>query len=459
MPSEHFTRRALLKRSFNLGLASGMISELLPGCNSTPHPISQHTGMSAIVRPLHGPITIKWYSEGGSVNLYKNLTQLFHDQYPNITISWQEQQDHDTLIGLLVNHHQEPAIFSVDVGWIDEFVGKGVMLPLDDLWPSQERGRYHSVAIDGASVNGVVYAAPFRIDLGVLYYRTDLFSNPPYTWDELASMVQGLDRSPVNKKVPPYGYLWQGKTGQDSLGRDIGEGLICNFLEVLADYGGKLEPNDPQTITSPQAVDALRRMVQWVDGISPSMVTDLDEEGTLDLWKQGKAAFMRNWPYGYVESNQRGLPVGGKFDVAPLPGKGKYPGASCLGGWFLAINPFASSDEQEAAWEFIHWMMQDGAQFLTAYENSWLPALQSVYHNQDILAKYPFFNTILTIIEHNAIVTRPRTPCYQGVTGSQYISKIVRTHIHEALLKQVSSEQALQAIRSDLSSFACHLKE
>jgi len=54
------------------------------------------------------------------------------------------------------------------------------------------------------------------------------------------------------------------------------EGLVCDFVEVLAGYGGAvLDPTNAKSVivNSPQGVQALTEMASWVGTISPVSVT------------------------------------------------------------------------------------------------------------------------------------------------------------------------------------------
>jgi trehalose/maltose transport system substrate-binding protein len=82
-------------------------------------------------------------------------------------------------------------------------------------------------------------------------------------------------------------------------------------------------------------VQALERARRWIGTVSPPDVTDQLEDDSLRIWKNGDAAFMRNWPYAYVESMRPDSSVRDKVGVTPLP-RGDGPGgrhADILGGF------------------------------------------------------------------------------------------------------------------------------
>src|SRR5207244_5996933 len=132
---------------------------------------------------------------------------------------------------------------------------------LTSRWPSRDPTNYLPVPLKSCTYNGQIVAAPMRTDLGVLYYRTDIISTAPSTWNDLTSMAQS------NKSKTKYGYVWQGSQY---------EGLVCDFVEVLAGYGGSvLDPSNSKkvTINSPERVQALTELVSWGGTLSPTALT------------------------------------------------------------------------------------------------------------------------------------------------------------------------------------------
>lgn len=98
------------------------------------------------------------------------------------------------------------------------------------------------------------------------------------------------------------------------------------------------------------------RAKQWIGTISPLSVPDHLEDDSLKMWKNGDAAFMRNWPYAYQESMQSDSKVKGKVAVTKLP-KGEGPNgrhADILGGFQLMIRK--GSQNKRAAIELLKFL-------------------------------------------------------------------------------------------------------
>jgi len=320
---------------------------------------------------------------------------------------------------------------SIDVIWPAEFASNGWTVPLDSRWPASDRANYLPGPIKSCTYNGMVVAAPLRTDLGILYYRTDIISTPPNTFDDLTNMAKS------NASKARYGYVWQGSQY---------EGLVCDFVEVLAGYGGSvLDPNNSKSVTanSPQGVQALTEMVSWVGTISPISITTFTEEPSRQAFQNGDAIFMRNWPYAYSLGNASGSKIAGKFNIHAMPyGGSGTVGHSCVGGWNMAINAF--SKNPDASWSFMKYMLGADAQKQLAIKGSFTPSLQSVYNDSDVQSKQPLFTKLAPILQNS--LPRPVSPVYPD------LSNIIQNHVHQALTKVVSPAAALSALQSELQA-------
>jgi multiple sugar transport system substrate-binding protein len=328
-------------------------------------------------------------------------------------------------------------IFSVDIIYVAEFAHQHWLQPISESrWPQQERAKYWQSPLQACTFGGQLWAVPLRSDVGLIYYRTDFISTPPTTWEELTSLALAI-RAQKNHH-PQYGYVWQGAQY---------EGLVCNFDEVLHGYGGSLflEPLNPTVVTadSPEARQALTTMVNWIGTISPPDTDTYTEEVTRTTWSSGDALFMRNWPYAYTDQPPA---LAHKFDVHPmLSGGNNHMGHSSLGGWQLAINAFIDPHKQDAAWEFIQYMLQPEAQKIGALTASWAMTLQSIYENQEVLSKVPLYKKLKLILQ--TAVPRPVTPNYAD------ISTAIVLHVRQALARKVSVPEAVKALASKLKQF------
>ncbi len=430
----HTTRRDFCKGIVGMGVTGGTMLSLLAGCDAPPSAVDN--GRPPVTGNA-GPTTIVWETEHDDIGTYSSLADTFNmtNKYGiHVTIlDASSDRQHDDLVATLRAHQGSPDVISMDVIWTDEFARNGWVMPLDSLWPPDMRQGYLSTPLTGSSYQGKLWAAPFRTDVGLLYYRTDLVQTPPRSWDELLRATA----DPQVKSKARYGYVWQGKHF---------EGLVCDFVEILSSCGGSiLDPRNPKrvTVNSAAARQALTIM-QALKAISPPDILSEDEEKSGTIWNSGSAAFMRNWPtYIALTYNSAKPEVALNFDVTSLPSA--VPGGitrSCIGGWGLGINAFSTPTQKDAAWKFIQWMLQEDAQKFAAIDASFTVTLKSVYHDPSVLGQNPLYSKLPSIIEQAQL--RPQSPNYPLITLA------IQDNVSNVFNGRSSVESALVNLQSKL---------
>jgi trehalose/maltose transport system substrate-binding protein len=333
-------------------------------------------------------------------------------------------------------------IVEIDVVWPGDLAAH--LIDLAGLEGVDEDVALHFPSIvENNAVAGGLVALPYFVDVGILYYRSDLvaaygFDGPPATWDELEAMataIQEGERDGGNGDF--WGYVWQGAAY---------EGLTVNALEWVASHGGGhvVEPDGVITIDNPLAVAAVERAAGWVDTISPEDVTTFHEESSRSVWQAGNAAFMRNWPYAYGLGQSPASPIAGLFGVAPVPGGDGGGPAATLGGWQLAVSAYSEAHEVAAHL----------ALFITSYDNQrdraielgMLPTRMAVYDDPALLGSdMAWLAGLLPVLE--ASVARPST-----VTAPHYaqVSQLFSGAVHDVLTGANSGGDALAALSDEL---------
>ncbi len=421
------TRRTFLERAVAIGLSTTVAGSLLEACG----------GSSGTSGGGGQATNVVWQSENDTSGTYPAMVDTYNKtNKDNVHVTWRNGPSNtDQMLTLYDNTLRARSgnidVMSIDVVYPAEFSSNGWTVDLSSKWPASDRANYLPGPIKSCTYNGQIAAAPLRTDLGVLYYRKDIVSTPPTTFNDLTSMAKS------NASKTKYGYIWQGSQY---------EGLVCDFVEVLYGYGGAiLDPTNSKkvVVNSPEGVQALTEMVSWVGTISPISITTFNEEQCRQAFQNGDAIFMRNWPYAYALGNASGSKVAGKFDIHSIPyGGSNTTGHSAVGGWNMAINAY--SKNTDASWTFIKYMLSAPAQKVLAIKGSFTPALKSVYNDPEVQSKQPLFTKLQPILQ-NAL-PRPVSPVYPD------LSNIVQTHIHQALTKSVSPADALSALQSELQT-------
>jgi len=340
-------------------------------------------------------------------------------------------QRHQLYVQWLNAQAGEPDILQLDVVWTPEFAAAGWILDLDRFRPPVDS--FFSATIAANRWQGRLYAMPWFVDVGMLYWRTDLMASPPATW---ADLEHEAARAKAEHGLP-YGLVWQGARY---------EGLVTVFSEYLGAFGGRILDGGRAAVGSSAAVGALTAMRDQIyrERIVPQNALTWHEEEARFAFQNGETAFMRNWPYAYpLMEDRASSKVAGRYAVAVMPAAVGGQPTAALGGQQLAIN--ANSPHPEAAWAVIDYLTQPAQMLERARGVGQFPARPALYDDPELakaLAVPPA--QARTIIEH--AVPRPVTPVYTQ------LSDILQIYLHRALTRQLEPAAALAAASAEMQT-------
>lgn len=294
-------------------------------------------------------------------------------------------------------------LINLDLIWTAEFAKAGWIMDLTErVKPIEDQ--YVKAAIDSVKYEDRYWALPVGLNAALLYYRTDIVKTPPKTWEEVVTAATAA------KKTHPDmdGVIFQGAPY---------EGGTVDALEFIYGAGGEiLSPDGTKAIVTDN--DGAEKSFQFLQDLmakklAPQAVKTYVEEDTRLAFQNGRAVFMRNWPYAYANMNSdKASRVKGKFDVVALPGMHGHEPASVIGGQNYGIA--ASSKHPEKAWDAIACLANEQAQIEKAVVKGELPVIDALYANPEIKQALPFIEQ-----SHAAVQTarnRPVTPFYNDVT-------------------------------------------
>ena len=158
-------------------------------------------------------------------------------------------------------------VMDMDIIWVPEFSRAGWLVDLTPSISPAELTPLDKAALRADWFEGKLYAVPWFVDTGILYYRKDLLQkygfSPPQTFPELSHMARVILAGEHNPRL--NGFVWQGMQY---------EGLVCVALEMIRGNGGEiLRSNGTPDLTSPQTLGALRfmRALIQTQGVSPPL--------------------------------------------------------------------------------------------------------------------------------------------------------------------------------------------
>ncbi|MFD0854167.1 extracellular solute-binding protein, partial [Actinomadura adrarensis] len=259
-----------------------------------------------------GPITIA-QGKDTSGNLQRQINS-WNAQHPDERVRLIElPEDADGQRQQMVQNAQAKSdaytVLSLDVVWTAEFAANRwiTRLPEDQfnlqamLQPPVQTARYR----------GRLFAAPFKTNAGLLFYRKDLLQDagvtqPPRTWAEMTAACEKVDDADIGCYAGQF---------------EKYEGLTVNFSEAVHSANGVVVgDNGTPNVNTPQAKQGFDFLVNGLkSGLIPREAITYKEEEARRAFERGGIVFLRQWPYQWALSNKAGeSQVAGKFDVAPL---------------------------------------------------------------------------------------------------------------------------------------------
>lgn len=382
-------------------------------------------------------ITISSSVVGTDGPVLRRQLDRFMQRHPDIDVRLHRVSDdatqrHQLFVQWLNARAGDPDVLELDVVWTSEFAAAGWLLPLKD--PSIDTTAFFPGTVRACRWAGDLYALPWYADVGLLYRRTDLVPREPASLEELAAFAQ---RGIAGGRVP-FGIAWMGARY---------EGLITVFVEYLGGFGGEIMDDSMNVrVDAPEAVRALTFMrdqiTRWK--IAPNDVLTWHEEETRFAFQNGRAVFMRNWPYAYssmADSTQSR--VAGKYAVSPMPAAPGGRPTAALGGAQLAINRW--TEHPDAAFALVTFITAPEQQLERAVTIGEFPTRRAVYDD-------PSLRAALAIPADDArravesATPRPVTPLYTQ------LSEILQIELHRALAGQITPEAALTAAAQKMNT-------
>jgi multiple sugar transport system substrate-binding protein len=407
---------------------------VLAGCGGSDG--NNNSGADDKAASARGAITFVTGKDNSG--LMPHLAQEWNAAHPNEKVTIKQQSDQaDQQLSDLQQHFQakDPNydVVTVDVVWTAEFAAKGWVIPLEGQY-AMDTSKLLGPTVEAATYNNKLYAAPYASDAGLLYYRKDLVSKAPATWDEMIAACKGKTSTSITGAKPA---CYAGQFAKY-------EGLTVNGAEAINSAGGQIVKEDGKTpnVVTPEATAGLNFLVNgFKQGYIPKEALGFQETQSLNAFQAGQLMFMRNWPYANAILEGAGSKVAGKFGIAPLPGP-NGAGASSLGGHSVAISTY--SKYKATALDFLKFVQSEPVQSYNLSQGSQAPVIESLYSDPALVKKFPYLPVLAKGIE--AATPRPVTPFYPAVTEA------IQTNVYAALQGQTSVDEALKSLQAAIES-------
>ncbi len=361
----------------------------------------------------------------------KNKIEVVPINVPFDKFSTNERKE--LLIRYLRSKNDRIDLFAVDQIWVPRFARWSE--PLGKYFPTSEREKLLSYALETCVYNENLMALPLYIDVATMYYRKNILNSIPenevlknklaksITWEEL------IELGKKNKKFQNIFYIFPA---------DKYEGLMCSFVELIQSQGGNLFYNDSLNLRSPEAKRSLQFLIDLVNKykFTPEIVTEYNENLCYEYFLKNDALFLRHWP-DFLNDNEAKL---AKYSIddevvpVPLPHFEGSKKAAIFGGWNLMISKY--SKRKAASLEFLKFLTSREAQELIYKEGGYLPVLNSVYEDTSMIKDHPHLKYFYGLMEMG--IHRPFVENY-----TQY-SDIISFYLNLAIKNELTADEALK---------------
>lgn len=309
-------------------------------------------------------------------------------------------------------------------GWVPEFAD--FLVPFVDQLPAGLVADLPPSSFSTVTWDGQKLGAVFTLSLLTTFYNKAMFdaegiAAPPATWDELLGIAEQLT------KDGKYGWVL-------NYGETAGIGGVATYWFVfLQQAGGHLWDTSGQPdFDTPEGVDSLQMMMDLMKFTDPGAITYVGINDATNVFTNGSAAMMMNWPFMWVPANGPDSPIAGQVGAALNPA-GPAGTASIDGTDAYTITK--TSADPELARKLIEFYLDPAVQKSQSIDTGWLPIRLSVLNDPEVQEKSANAKVVLEQAQHpyDSFVT----PDYNEVTIA------ISTEIQKALQGQQDAATAI----------------
>lgn len=441
------TRRKVIERGA-VGAAGLLGVNFLAACGSSSSTTSKSAAASGSGGSGGGSITIGSFQDNAMAPFRDTFIKQFTKQtginvkYNETSYdAWYQNAKNDGL-----NKTGAYDIYVMDDNWVPEFAAGKIIQNLDSIgfkanpdilpkgldqgyWPPRSGARLKDFKND----NPALYAVVIIDDVEILYYRKDLFSGAPKTWDDIAKVAKA-------KTKPPNMYGWSARGVK-------GNPIMMTYLPLLNSYGGQFVKDDwSPGFAGPEGIGALERLMSFIPYM-PHSVAEFDTDQETQVLLEGKCTALTEYT-GLVHQvdNKSASKVVGKIDMAATPSQEKS--APPIGTFIAGIA--AGAPNTEGAKHFLEWFTSSKIQTDFARLGGSAAVTKSALEDPQATKQYRWLPAIKDAVNNS--VPKPKTP------DEPKFEDILGTHLNQALVQAIQQKSGYTSIaKSQLTAAATEM--
>ncbi len=308
------------KKIISLAFVAALITGILAGCGTSGKNDTKliiWTNMNVEVETLQ-----KYAEEWGNNNGYE--VEIIH-QSPSVQQFAQAVKSADG----------PDAVVGIPNDQLADYVNAGLAAEVPgDLYSNPD---FSDAAIQACYVDGVRYAAPLSVETVALFYNTDLVSEVPATWEELIGQAANVGGVQFDATSIYYDLGFVRACG----------GYIFNYANGAYDTSDIGLDNDGAV----QAYEFINSLCNEYGLISADVTADIARSN----FQNGQCAFYIGGPWDIDGFTSAGT----AFNIVEMPTFNGQNFVTPVGTQVSFVSN--ESDKQDEAWEFIAYLMDNGA--------------------------------------------------------------------------------------------------
>ena len=322
-------------------------------------------------------------------------------------------------------------VYKIWGGWAPDFLQANAFSAVPAAFVGDLMADCYSPVLAGFLKDGKCYGVPLEYNFefgGMLVLKPFFDKNKiayPKTWDEMIQIATNYSAS--------SGEIFSMR-GFDFISNDS---VPYTYLAMILQKGGRFVSNDSDyDFNTPVAIEALKTLADYITVNKVTSISGLTGGGdgfeNADYLFMGQALMAPRgmWaiPVG-VEDYE--LKFGRDFDYIAMPFWGPEKKWAAGSGWGLAVN--SASANQDAAWEFVQYIMSPENLLKTNIACGMMPPRKSVAQNPSYVKSVPYAKPIVDILSGGEYV-------------GYYNTDVLKQFICEALIDVVGGKTAADAV-------------
>nr|WP_227463819.1 sugar ABC transporter substrate-binding protein [Nocardioides lijunqiniae] len=376
------------------------------------------------------PTTVSFFSWLGNTPEWKKLADEFHEEYPNITIKFENvpAEQAAQVLSTRIAGNNAPDVAYVNASDVADYASRGAAVDLVNYIDRSDVVKpddYVEAFRQFVTYDEKMWGLPMGGETTGLFYRTDMFEEagiegPPTTWEEFEDAAEALTDESKNQYgfevfAPESAYYfqpWLYQAGGDLMSPDGKEiAFTSDEAKTAAEYYVNLAKYAPKDYLNSNSWDG---RVAFAEGQVGMYMAGAWFAGTL----------LEEFP-----------DIEGKWATAPLP-EGEAGCKTTIAGDSLVM--LDQTKSPDAAWLWMEFLSRPDVLARTTYgtEGTLLPPLTPLLEGKEITEKKPVLKGFIDLMKCGVAPTasNPKWP---------RIETILNDELGKAMYGDQSAEEAL----------------